>query len=163
MTTLTFAGIYQPFTRFVNTGSSPESKRLEERFKEIVLHFRRRAERERAFYELVRVVKQGKEPNWDQYGASKLEDHISQMACRFLNALPSVIPTPEVGLDPDGEISFSWIQSRDRQVHVSLSSQGLLSYAGLFGPTSSVHGQEPFDDSVPMPIIEAVRRLGIQV
>jgi hypothetical protein len=163
MSALTLGWVYQPFTRSVNTGSSPESKKLEERFREIVLHFRKRAERERAFYELARVVEVGSESNWDGYGAPKLEKQVSQLGCRFLNALPSVIPTPEVGLDPDGDISFSWTLSRDKQVHVSLSPQGLLSYAGIFGPTSRVHGTEAFDDSVPLPIIEAVRRLGIQV
>ena len=163
MSALTLGWIYQPFTRSVNTGSSPESKKLEERFKEIVLHFRRRVERERAFSELARVIDVGRQPDWDRYGASEFDNRLSQLACRFLNALPSVIPAPDVGLDPDGEISFSWILSRDRQVHVSLSPDGLLSYAGLFGATSTVHGKEPFDDTVPVPIIETVRRLGIQL
>jgi hypothetical protein len=163
MSALTLGWIYQPFTRSVNTGSSPESKKIEEHFKEIVLHFRSRAERERAFHELAKAVALGKNADWDRYGAPKQQSGISQLACRFLNALPSIVPAPEVGLDPDGEISFSWVTSRDRQVHVSLSAEGLLSYAGIYGPTSSVHGTEAFDDAVPMPIIEAVRRLGIQV
>jgi len=160
MTTLTIDGIYHPFTRSVNTGSSPESRKLEERFKEVVFHFRRRSERERAFFELARVVRLGQQPNWDGYGALRPDLAVSQLACRFLNTLPSVIPTPEVGLDPDGEISFAWITSKDRQFHVSLSPDGLLSYAGVFGPISSVHGKEQFDDTVPLPIIEAIHRLG---
>src|SRR6266705_2875504 len=103
MTTLTIDGIYHPFTRSVNTGSSPESRRLEERFKEVVFHFRRRSERERALFELARVVGLGQQPDWDGYSALRPDPAVSQLACRFLNTLPSVIPTPEVGLDPDGE------------------------------------------------------------
>jgi hypothetical protein len=160
MTTLTIDGIYHPFTRSVNTGSSPESRKLEERFKEVVFHFRRRSERERALFELARVVGLGQRPDWDGYGAVQPDPAVSQLACRFLNTLPSVSPTPEVGLDPDGEISFAWVVSKERQFHVSLSPDGLLSYAGVFGPISSVHGKEQFDDTVPLPIIEAIHRLG---
>jgi hypothetical protein len=162
MTALALHYVYQPFTRAVNTGSSPESKHLEERFKEIVLHFRSRAERERAFSELARAIDTGNEENWDQYGGAKVDRRVSQFACRFLNALPSAIPAPEVGLDPDGEISFSWIVSRDRQLSVSLSPEGLLSYAGVFGNASTAHGTEEFDDTVPQAIIEAIRRLGFR-
>jgi hypothetical protein len=160
MTTLTIDEIYHPFARAVNTGSSPESRKLEEQFKEIVLHFRRRSERERALFELARVARLGQQSDWDRYGALPPDPGVSQLACRFLNTLPSVIPTPEVGLDPDGEISFAWIVSKDRQFHVSLSPDGLLSYAGVFGPISSVHGKEQFDDTVPLPILEAIHRLG---
>ena len=78
MSALTLGWVYQPFTRVVNTGSSPEAKRLEERFREIVLHFRRRAERERAFAELLQAVEQGKRPDWDKYGGAQLDPQISQ-------------------------------------------------------------------------------------
>jgi len=106
------------------------------------------------------VARLGQQPDWDGYGALPPDPAVSQLACRFLNTLPSVIQTPEVGLDPDGEISFAWIISREKQFHVSLSADGLLSYAGVFGPISSVHGKEQFDDTVPLPIIEAIHRLG---
>jgi hypothetical protein len=161
MTALTLGWFYQPFTRAINTGSSPEAKKIEAHLREVVFHFRRRAERDRAFSELERIVRLGRDPNWDGYDAVAIDPTLSQLACRFLNALPSVFPTPEVGLDPDGEISFSWIVSRERQLHVSLSSLAVLSYAGLFGGTARAHGQEDFDDSIPDPIIHAIHRLGI--
>ena len=154
--------VYPPFTRAVNTGSSPESQELEKLFREFVFHFRSRAERDRAFSELARAIETGKAENWDRYGAPKIDPRVSQLACRFLNALPSAVPTPEVGLDPDGEISFSWAMSRDRQLSVSLSPEGLLSYAGVFGHASTAHGTEEFDDTVPPAIVEAIRRLGFR-
>ncbi len=162
MSALALNYVYQPFTRAVNTGSSPESKQIEKNFKTIVYHFRNRAERERAFSELALAIETGQKDNWDQYGAVKIDRRVSQLACRFLNTLPSAVPAPEVGLDPDGEISFAWIVSRERQLSVSLSPEGLLSYAGIFGNNSTAHGTEGFDDTVPQAILEAVHRLGFR-
>ena len=159
MISLVLNWMYQPFTGAVNTGSSPESRHLEEKVSEIVHHFRRRVERDKAFSDLARVVEGGNKPNWDRYGGQPVQSRVPQLACRFLNALPSVIPTPEVGLDPDGEISFDWIVSRDRQLTVSISPEGELNYAGIYGAAVK-HGRELFDDSVPHEIIEAIRRLG---
>ena len=161
MSALAVHQLYPPLTRSVNTGSSPESRKLEARFKEIIAHFRSRAERDRAFAELGRAISAGQKADWDRYGAVEVGPRVGQLACRFLNVLPSTIPAPEVGLDPDGEVSFAWIVSRDRQLNVSLSPEGILSYAGAFGPVSSVHGTEQFDDAVPGAIVEAIRRLGI--
>lgn len=159
MTALALRDVYQPFTRAVNTGTSPESKRIENRLREAVMHYRSRAERERAFSELARAMETGREANWDRYGAVPANPRVAQLGCRFLNALPSTSPTPSVGVDPDGEISFHWAVSRERQLTVSLSPDGLLSYAGSFGSVSTAHGTEDFDDTVPQTILEAIRRV----
>jgi hypothetical protein len=159
MTALALRDVSQPFTRAVNTGSSPESKRFANRLREVVIHYRSRAERERAFSDLARAMENGREANWDRYGAVPVDPRAAQLGCRFLNALPSTVPTPEVGADPDGEISFLWAASRERQLTVSLSPDGLLSYAGSFGSVSTAHGTEDFDDTVPQAILEAIRRV----
>lgn len=159
MMTFALPSLYQPFTRAVNTGASPESRLLQKHVSEIVQHFRRRASRERAFSDLAKVIVSGKEPDWDKYGALPVDQHAAQLACRFLNMLPSAVPTPDVGLDPDGQVSFDWIVAADRQLTASLSPDGVLSYAAIFG-TAEKHGKEVFDDTVPQEIIEAIRRLG---
>lgn len=159
MSALALNYVHQPFARTINTGASPESKNLENKLCEIVFHFRQRAERDRAFSELARAMSAGFDEARDQYSSIKVDARVSQLACRFLNTLPSTIPAPEVGLDPDGEISFTWIVTRDRQFSVSLSPEGITSYAGVFGGGSTIHGTEIFDDTVPMPIIDAIRRL----
>jgi hypothetical protein len=158
MSTLSLTFVYQPFTRSVNTGSSPESRTLEKWVTEVCHHFRRRAERDKAFNELARVVEQMGE-DWDGYGGVKAAPGVSPLACRFLNTLPSSLPTPEVGVDPDGDISFEWFVSKDRQLVASLSPDGMLNYAAVFG-VATKRGLEEFDDSVPNEVIEAIRRLG---
>lgn len=156
MSALAIDAFYQLFTRTVNTGSSPESMLLEKRVSDIFTHLRNRVERERAFNELAAIGSLTEKNNPDR---GNLHPRVSQLACRFLNTLPSAVPAPEVGLDPDGEISFEWIVSKNKQLVVSLSPDGLLSYAGIYGRASK-HGKEQFDDTVPQEIISAIRRLG---
>ncbi len=170
MTAATLNNPYQLLVTGINTGSSPEARALEMKCKNLANYFltrpepdfRFRSELERAFSELASAIKTGERDNWDQYGATKIDYRTCELAYLFINALPSSIPVPEVGLDPDGEISFEWIVSRDKQFSVSLSPVGLLSYAGVFGNNSTAHGTEQFDDQVPQAIISAVRRLGFR-
>lgn len=158
MTVLSSASVY-PFTRTVNTGSSPEAKHLERRVTEIVHHFRKRAERERSLNELARIVANSGEPEGKISEGARLQPRVSQLACRFLNTLPSAIPAPEIDIDSDGEISFEWLIGRDRQLVVTLSGDGILSYAGVFGAAAK-HGREEFEDAVPQELLESIRRLG---
>lgn len=162
MTTLAIARLCQPFVRSVNTGSSPESKRVEQRFIEALDHFRSIPERERAFGELIKVVKDASTENWDSYRAKPASLQAAAVAVRFLTALPSTFPAPGIGVDPDGEISFEWIFSKGRMFSVSVSENGRLSYAGLFGNDATSHGTEPFYDTIPGIIIENIKRLGIE-
>lgn len=162
MTTLTITHPYPLFVRGVNTGFSPESKQLQRSFEKAVTHFRSICEREKAFSDLVRAVKEASQEDWDHFGAKPASILAANLAIRFLNALPSALPTPDVGIDPDGDISFEWVRSKDRMFTVSLSRNGKLSYAGLFGNEISSHGTEVFDDTIPRTIIENVKRLGVE-
>lgn len=161
MTAITMNPIYAPLAPFRIVGESDASKWLERANNINVVHARQRPERERAFSELAMTIEAGKNDNWDQYGAVKIDRRTQYLAFRFLDALPTAIPAPEIGLDPDGEISFEWFVSENRHFSVSLSPEGILSYAGFFGTNSIAHGTEEFDDTVPQAIISAIRRLRI--
>lgn len=154
---------YPLFTRTVNTGSSQESRDLQRQVTDFFQQFRKRADREQAFDELGQALQQGRAGNWDHYGAMPVTDATAQVAYRFLSALPSTLPSPNVGLDPDGEVSFDWLAGKGRIFSVSVGEGGRLSYAGMFGPGKTAHGSEPFDDAIPDAVIECIRRLGIQV
>ena len=71
--------------------------------------------------------------NWDGYGARAIDELSYQKAVRFALSLPSSIPTPEVHVDPDGEVTFEWYEGPRRVFSVSIGSNYELSYAGLFG------------------------------
>ena len=96
--------------------------------------------------------------NWDGYGAQPVKADVLREARRFARALPPDFPLPNVGADPDGEISFDWDFGPRRVFSVSISGAGRLSYAGLFDQ-DRIHGTESFRAAVPPFIIMSVRRL----
>ncbi len=48
------------------------------------------------------------EEGWDGYGARPVTQETYDEAVRFLGALPSWLPTPEIVPEPDGDIGFEW-------------------------------------------------------
>jgi hypothetical protein len=97
-------------------------------------------------------------PNWDGYGASAVATPAVWHAGRFLSAIPETWPSPEIGADPDGELSFEWARGPHWVFTVSVGQDGHLSYAGLFG-SSRVHGMETFAGTLPQAIVDGLARL----
>lgn len=95
---------------------------------------------------------------WDGYGAAPIEQETIRQAERFLNALPLGMIAPSVGAEPDGHITFEWYQSPRRILSVSVSPEGDLHYAALFGH-SKTYGTEPFFGEIPSDILKLVRRV----
>lgn len=162
MTELVISHRYQPFERSINTGSSPESKRIQKIVGDIILAFRAHSHRERGFDDLYAAYRECCTEDHDGFRGQSVTRQTYDLAFRFLSALPVTLPTPEVSVDPDGEVSFEWIEARDRRVAVSLNEQGRLSYAALYGNGVTTHGTEIFDDSIPETVIQLVKRLGIK-
>jgi hypothetical protein len=97
-------------------------------------------------------------PNWDGYGAMPLSAPVLRAADLFLSAIPEAWPNPEIGADPDGEISFEWARGPHWVFTVSVAADGQLSYAGLFG-SSRVHGVEAFAGTLPQAVVGGLARL----
>jgi hypothetical protein len=97
-------------------------------------------------------------PNWDGYGAVQASPMAVNQAFRLLRTLPSTLRTPELSVDPDGEISFEWYLEPRRVFSISVGPNGELSYAGLFG-RSDAHGTEYFGDELPKAIMDNLSRL----
>lgn len=84
------------------------------------------------------------------------------LAQRFLLALPSYLPSPELAMDTDGEILFDWQGARGRLLTVSLREDGRLSYAARISAFDKDHGTKRFTDAVPKQLIELVQRIADQ-
>ena len=97
-------------------------------------------------------------PGWDGYSARPVSGLTYWKAKAFLAALPSTVPPPGVGADPDGEVAFEWYAAPDLVFTVSIGSSGVLSYAGLFG-RNKIYGSEQFLGELPKPIAESLSRL----
>lgn len=96
--------------------------------------------------------------NWDCYGAEPVKLGALREARRLARALAPDLPPPNVGADPDGEISFEWDFAPRRVFSVSVSEEGTLSYAGLFDG-GKVCGTEDFKATVPPFVLMSIRRL----
>ena len=110
------------------------------------------------FDELFEIVAQCREPNWDGYGAQPVCDETSRFAYEFLTALPRNTPAPSVGVEPDGHLTVEWYRSSERTLSVSISADGDLHFAALFGFTKSC-GMEPFIGVVPKIISDLIQRV----
>lgn len=87
-----------------------------------------RQEVEEALSALKAVYEEASMPGWAGEGSKPVHPLTYGMAQRFLTALPTSMPAPEVNADPDGEISFDWDLGRDRLLAVSISLAGRLSF-----------------------------------
>src|SRR5690348_1705029 len=53
-----------------------------------------------------------------------MDTAVIDLASKFLTALPLDFPEPELGVDPDGEISFDWFCKAGKNFSVSLRNDG---------------------------------------
>lgn len=104
----------------------------------------------RAIVDLFQVFLECSEQDWDGYGAKEVEPAALLLAIGFLDKLPRYIATPEIAADPDGEISFEWFRADDTILTLSISSEGKLSFAGIFGKDKP-HGIENYDMGQDIP------------
>ncbi|HKN75513.1 MAG TPA: hypothetical protein VJW94_10085 [Candidatus Acidoferrum sp.] len=94
-------------------------------------------------------------------GAVPINEDAGQMAIKFATLLPTSIPVPEVGVDPDGEISFDWLGPSGKMFSVSVDKKGRLAYAGRFGEKRKNSGVEQLSDICPPEIILGIKLVAI--
>jgi hypothetical protein len=143
-------------------GIGPDAGEVAKRIEAIRQHFWQaitlRSLTEQSWIELANAAHEAATPNWDGCGARQIDPLAYQEAEKFLNALPTTTPVPEVSVDPDGEVSVSWNVDSDWVFSVSIGPRGRLSYAGRFG-TSKAYGTEWFTNEIPAPVLDSVARL----
>jgi hypothetical protein len=103
------------------------------------------------------------EGNWDGYGALPVSQATYDEAVRFLNALPSWLPTPEIVPEPSGDIGFEWNFGKNRVLAASVNGTNRITYAGLLGTGNKAHGTEVFDGSIPQALVDHISRISPKV
>jgi hypothetical protein len=111
-----------------------------------------------AFRQLCTVVNESGFPNWDGYGALPISEQTFILACQFLRTIPLGTPAPDVGVEPDGQVTLEWHLSAYRTLSVSVSPDGNLHYSALIGP-NTVYGTEAFLGDIPQSILQLIRRV----
>ncbi len=107
--------------------------------------------------DLDEVCEEAAKEGWDGEGARALQVGARHYAASLVTDLKEGTRLPEVGVDPDGEISLGWDVGED-SFSVSISGAGRLSFAGLFG-ASDCHGAEWMVDQIPDTIKRGLDRL----
>ena len=113
-----------------------------------------------AFRNLCTVVDEARLPDWDGYGAAPVREEAFMHACHFLRTMPLGTPAPEVGIEPDGDLTFEWHRSAYRTLSVSVTPDGNLHYSALIGP-NKVYGTEAFLGDIPQTILDLIRRIKV--
>jgi hypothetical protein len=110
------------------------------------------------FDELGQVWEECRHANWDGYQALPVSQDTLRNTYCVIESLPLGFPAPTVGAEPTGALTLEWYQSPRRTLSISVTEQGDLFYAALFGP-NRIHGREVFFGEVPRIILELVRRV----
>lgn len=155
------AAIAMPTPALMSTGESPSAKFVAEQYQrgwqslEETHTFGRLSE---SVYRLREVFYECNKEGWDGYDSAAVSPMAIEAAWDFLKALPLGAPAPSVSAEPDGHVTLEWYQSPVRTISVSVSPEGSLHYAALFG-ASKQYGTEPFYGRVPESIIEPIYRV----
>ncbi len=109
-----------------------------------------------AYSELTNFWQECRSPNWDGYDAFPVREKTFENAYRFIQALPLGYPLPSVGAEPDGHLTLEWYRAPRWTLSVSVSPEGILYYAALFG-NSDPRGSEPFFGTIPLSILDLIK------
>jgi len=112
-----------------------------------------------ALEELEKVYEECSETNWDGYGAMPIPRETYSEARKLLRMIPSSSPRPDISAEPEGEITFEWYKEKYSVFVISVGSNNLVTYAGLFGKNNKIHGTEYFANKLPEIIRHCIRRL----
>lgn len=96
------------------------------------------------------------------YGAMEFPTSVKRVAMAFLEALPTDLPAPDLGLDNDGEVTFDWTGTHGRMMTIALRKDGRLSYACRISAYDKQNGTKIFIDSVSNVVVECIRQVVIR-
>jgi len=96
--------------------------------------------------------------NWDGEGGAPASTLAVDQAAQFLRVLPETWPSPEIAIERNGSVNLEWGHSADYVFTISVGSQGVLHYAGLYGD-SKTFGMEAFVGELPRVVVDNLRRL----
>ena len=116
-------------------------------------------EKSQVLDELLEIYKEHSVENWDGYDAEPVSQKAYLEAERFINLLPPSLDAPEIIPEPSGEIAFEWYRGKRFIFVASLSGDSTISFAGLYGRTSKIHGSEYFGNRIPETVIGYIHRL----
>lgn len=139
-------------------GNSAEARKLYSEMKDIFISLKPSGQ-QWVFNELEELSFNATHHNWDNLGSAPLDADTYQIAKRFILALPSSLPAPELTVDRDGEVNFDWFGSSGQIFSASLRKDGRIAFAGQISTRNRQSGVEEFNDSIPKKIVEGIKTI----
>ena len=100
---------------------------------------------------------------WDGEGSRAVTMETASAAyeviSRIFERLPLGTPQPDIGPDPDGEISVSWVAPPDQIFSFSIGSHDKINFAGQFVKGGSQHGCLPMNRESRAELLDTVEEL----
>jgi hypothetical protein len=96
--------------------------------------------------------------DWDGYGAAAITYNAYKEAEKVIKLMPTSIHMPEITAEPTGGIGLEWYRDKSQVFVISVDGKHRIAYAGIFG-TNKIHGTEHLEETLPLVIIEHLRRL----
>lgn len=143
-------------------GSSEASEKLSEILRHTITDLRKASTwniHHQAIDDLVDTYDECSNENWDGYNAVPISANTYNDALRFINALSSSLPSPEIVPEPTGEVGFEWNFGKDLVFVASVDGTNRITYAGLLGKGNKTHGIEVFNGSIPQTIVDKIKRI----
>jgi hypothetical protein len=139
-------------------GNSAEARKLYKEMNALLIRIKP-SEQQWVFNELEELRNIASYPNWDNLGSRQLDADTYEIAKRFILALPSSLPAPELTVDRDGEVNFDWFSSGGQVFSASLRKDGRIAYAGQISTRKRFSGLDEFNDSIPKKIVESIKSI----
>ena len=95
--------------------------------------------------------------NWNGYDAKPLERQSVEYVCNFLQALPSDISYPELGAEPNGDLTMIW-NKRGYYVVIGIDPTATIAWGGT-GPDGNVFGHAKFDKVIPKVVLDLLNSI----
>ena len=111
-----------------------------------------------ALEELAEVWGECRVAGWDGYGAFPVSQDTLRAAYTLIESLPIGFPRPEIGAEPDGQLTLEWRKAPRRILSVSVDPEGELHYAGVFGARKK-YGTLPYFSTAPDELLRLVGEL----
>ena len=93
------------------------------------------------FNNLRQIYDECNTPDWNGYKAAPIQETTVNKVLGLLTQLPPTMAAPEVSPEADGEIDVEWSKGPNWLFSISVAANGVLSYAGRFGPGTTRSGR----------------------
>jgi hypothetical protein len=137
----------KPIVNIASTAQSKDGQTLFQQWREHDESTQRSwilSENKRELFEELRdILSEGYRDDWDGFDAIEVMRRTAQTAAEFIIAFPPNLCKPELGISPQGDISFDWAQSASRVVSVAISHDRKISY-GWVNRSQHGHGGYAF-------------------